>query len=489
MTAKLERLEGNKAKLEIQVPADKFEEGIQKAYQKTRGRFAVPGFRKGKVPRKIVESHYGQSIFYEDAFEEVFPETYQDAVAEHELEVVSRPEIDILSIDAENGIVYTAEVFLTPEVKLGKYEGVEVRKPVRKVTAKAVDEEIEKVREQNIRWIDADRAAKDGDSVILDFSGSVDGEKFEGGTAEGQTLILGSGNFIPGFEDQLVGMKAGEEKDINVTFPEQYSPELAGKDAVFAIKVHNVREKELPELDDEFAQDVSEFETLADYKKDIKKGLEDKYELAQKAEMENQLYEKVSADSEIDIPAVMVENEIDYQLQQLSYQLMYQGLKLDDYLKYAGITMEQLRDTYRQNAEKQVRMMLVVQKLLDTLGLEASDEDIETRIETLAKEQEKDVAEYKEKMPESERDQLKNRIVMEKLYDYLIERANITEYDPEKETEKPEEKPKKAPAKKTAVKKDDANDDTNKEAVKKTTAKKPAAKKQAPQKEEKEPDK
>lgn len=488
MAAKLEMLEGNKAKLEIKVPAEKFEEGVKKAYQKMKGRFNVPGFRKGKAPRVIVENHYGPQVFYEEAFEEIFPETYQEAVEEHKLEVVSRPELDIVSMDVNDGVVYIAEVFLKPEVKLGKYEGIKVKKPVKKILAKDVDAEVEKTREQNARWVDVDRAAKNGDSVILDFSGSVDGVKFDGGTAEKQTLNLGSGNFIPGFEEQIVGMKAGDEKDIQVTFPTEYAPELAGKDAVFAIKVHNVREKELPQLDDDFAQDVSEFDTLAEYKKDIKKNLQKRNELAQKAEMENQLYETIAEQSEIDIPPVMVENEIDYQLQQLSYQLMYQGMKLEDYLNYAGITIDQLRENYRANAGQQVKMMLVVQALIDELKLEATDKEVEKRIEEQAKEAEKDLKEFKDAMREGEIDQIKNRIVMEKLYDLLIEKAKIEEYDPDKEAA---EAKKKAPAKKAADKKADAKSDekTEKKAPAKKAAAKPAEKKKTVKKADADQDK
>ncbi|MEG2202808.1 MAG: trigger factor, partial [Christensenellaceae bacterium] len=227
MATKLEKLEGNKAKLEITVSGETFEEGIGKAYQKIKGKFNVPGFRKGKAPRAIIENHYGPQVFYEDAFDEVIPEAFREAVLEHELEVVSRPEYDVLSIDKKDGIVFTAEVILKPEVKLGKYEGIKVQRPIVKISAKDVDAEVEKTRSQNVRWIEVQRASKNGDSVIIDFSGSVDGVKFDGGTAQGQTLELGAGRFIPGFEEQVVGMKAGDTKDISVKFPDEYAPELA----------------------------------------------------------------------------------------------------------------------------------------------------------------------------------------------------------------------------------------------------------------------
>ncbi|MEG1752895.1 MAG: trigger factor, partial [Christensenella sp.] len=331
MAAKMEKLDTNKAKLEIKLSAEKFEEGIAKAYQKIKGKFSIPGFRKGKAPRKMVENFYGSQVFYEDALDEIIPEAFLEAVKEHGLDVVSRPEYDVVSIDEKDGVVVTAVVVLKPEVKLGKYEGIKVRKPIEKITAKEVDGEIEKTREQNARWVEAKRASKNGDTVVFDFVGSIDGVKFDGGAAEGQTLILGEGHFIPGFEEQIVGMQAGDEKDINVKFPEDYTPEFAGKDAVFAIKMNEVKEKELPEADDDFAQDVSEFDTLADYKKDVKKKLQERAEMHAKAEMENQLLAEVAKGMKADIPDVMVDTQIDYQIQQMSYQLMYQGMKLENY--------------------------------------------------------------------------------------------------------------------------------------------------------------
>lgn len=484
MAAKLEKLEGNKAKLSIEVSAEKFEEGVKKAFQKMKGRFSIPGFRKGKAPRAMVENHYGPEIFYEDAFEEIFPESYQEAVEEHELEVVSRPDIDILSID-KDGVQYVAEVVLKPEVKLGKYEGIKVSKPTKKIAAKDVDAEIEKIRDQNARWVDVERAAKDKDSVNIDFEGSLDGVPFEGGAAKGQTLILGAGNFIPGFEEQIVGMKTGEEKDIDVTFPEQYAEGLAGKDAVFAIKVNSVKERELPEVDDDFAQDVSEFETLADYKKDLKKQLQKKADDEAKAEVENQLLEAVAENAKMDIPDVMVESEIDYEINQLNYQLMYQGMKIEDYLQYAGITMDELRDQYRANATKQVRMMLTVQQLIKELNLDATDEEVVKKIEELAKEMDKTVDEYKKVMGGNPEERIKNSLIMEKLLDFLTSKAVIEEGEPKKE----------APAKKPAAKKTEEKSAAKKPAAKKTEEKpaakkaeaKPAAKKQATASGEKKP--
>ncbi len=463
MAAKLEKLDANKAKLEIGVSAQDFENGINKAYQKLKGKFNIPGFRKGKAPRAIIENHYGPQVFYEDAFDEVFPEAYRAAVEEHSLEVVSRPEnVEILSLDPKEGILFTVEMYLKPEVKLGQYDGIKVQKTLKNVTAKDVDAEIEKIRNQNVRWVEVDRAAKDGDTVLIDYSGSVDGVKFEGGTAEGQSLLIGSGRFIPGFEEQLIGMKKDDQKDINVTFPKEYAPELAEKDAVFAITMHEVKEKELPALDDDFAQDVSEFDTLADYKKDVKKRLKKQAEERAKMEMENQLLGTVAREATIDIPEVMVDSQVDYQIQQMAYQLMYQGMKLDDYLQYAGKTMDDLKKDYRESAAEQVRMRLAVEALIKELEIDPTPEEAEKRLEELAKEAGKTTQEYKDMMGTEELDYFKERVAMERLFDYLAEKAVIEEASEEKET-----------AKKAADKAKPAAE--KKPAAKKATEKKPAA--------------
>ncbi len=467
MAAKMEKLEGNKAKLEIKISGDKFEEGISKAYQKLKGKFNIPGFRKGKAPRKMVENFYGPQVFYEDALDEIVPDAYMEAVKEHELDVVSRPDYDVLSLDAKDGVVVTATVVLKPEVKLGKYEGIKAKKPVEKIGAKEVDAEIEKTREQNARWVDADRAAKNGDTVVIDFVGSIDKEKFEGGSAQDQTLVLGEGRFIPGFEEQVVGMKAGEEKDINVKFPEDYTPEFAGKDAVFAITLKTVREKELPALDDDFAQDVSEFDTLADYKKDVKKKLQERADMRAKAELENQLLSAVAKGIKADIPDVMVDNQIDYQIQQMSYQLMYQGMKIEDYLGYMGKTIQDLRNDYKESAQEQVRMRLAVEALLKELKIDPTEKEIEKKYEELAKEAKKSVQEYKDMMGTEELDYFKDRVAMEQLFDYLVSKAEIEEVDPKQEAEKTAAK---KTATKTSAKKEPAKDSD------KAAAKKPAAK-------------
>lgn len=484
MAAKVEKLEGNKAKLEISISAEEFGSGINKAYQKLRGKFNIPGFRKGKAPRAIIENHYGKEVFYEDAFDEIFPEAYSAAVKENDLDVVARPEkLDITKIDAKDGLEFSVEVQLKPDVKLGQYEKLKVTKTVRKVKPEDIDAEIQKTREQNARWVEVERAAKDGDTVVMDYSGSVDGEKFEGGTAENQTLELGSKRFIPGFEEGLVGLKKGDEKDLDIKFPDEYTPELAGKDAVFAVKVLEVKEKQLPEVDDEFAQDVSEFETLDEYKKDVGEKLQKQYDSRAKVEMEDQVLRAVSENADVDVPDVMVEGQIDNQLQQLRYQLMYQGLKLEDYVEYMGNSMEELREGYRESAAEQTRMRLVMDALIDELKLQPTPEEAEAEMEKMAKEQDKTLEEFKKMMSNDELDYFGDRVAMERLFDYLVEHAviNEVEYTGEKE-----EKPKEAPAKKSAgtkkatekkESKDEADAAEKKPAAKKTTAKKTTTKK------------
>lgn len=431
MTSKLEKIDTNKVKLEINVAAEQFEEGIDKAFLKQRKKFNIPGFRKGKAPRKMVENFYGgPELFYEDAFEEIFPDAYREAVEEHKLEVVSRPEnVDITAIGIEEGVVFSAEVYLKPEIKLGKYDGIKVKRPIPVVADEDVEAEIEKAREQNSRWVNVEREVADGDTVIIDYSGSVDGEKFDGGTAEKQSLVIGSKRFIPGFEEQLVGMKKGEEKKIFVKFPDEYAPELAGKDAVFEIKLHETKEKELPELDDEFAEDVSEFDTFAEYKEDVKKRMTKQAEDKSRVAVENQLLETLAKDAEMDIPDVMIENEIEYQLQQLSYQMMYSGLKLEDYLQYSGKTMEELREDYRFTSTQQVRMRLAVEELIKELKIEPTEEEAEARLEELAKEAGKTVQEYKNMMGAQELDYFKDRVAMERVFDYLSGKAEIEDVD------------------------------------------------------------
>lgn len=433
--AKVENVDVNKVKIEIEVSPENFAAALQQAYLKNRSKFTIQGFRKGKAPRPIIEKTYGEGIFFEDAFEIVFPESYTNAVKAEDIVPVSRPDIDIKKIGKAEGLVYTAEVFTKPEVKLGEYKGVKAEEVKAEVTDEQVQAEIDRVAERNVRWIDVDRAAQDGDKVIIDYSGSVDGEKFDGGTAENQPLELGSGSFIPGFEEQVVGMKKEEESDITVTFPEQYQAEhLAGKESIFHIKLHDVKEKEMPEIDDEFAQDVSEFDTLEEYKASIRERLEKAAkERADQAVKSNVIAEVVKT-AKVDLPECMVDNQIDQQIQQIEYSLMYQGMKLQDYLQMTGGTMEGLRNEYREPARSQVISQLVVEAIQKAEGIEATDEQIEEEIKSRSERYKKDAQEYRKALSEEELEYMKDNLAYDNTVSFLVENATLTA--PEKKAKK-----------------------------------------------------
>ena len=443
--AKVESVGANKVKLEIEVSPEDFAAALQQAYIKNRSKFNIPGFRKGKAPKAVIENYRGQSIFYEDAFETVFPESYSKTVDELELEPVSRPEIDITAIDKDKGIVYTAEVFIKPEVTLGEYKGVEAEEVKASVDEKQVDEEIRRVADRNARWVDVDREAKLNDKVVIDYSGSIDGELFEGGTAQNQVLELGAKMFIPGFEEQVIGMKKEEEKDIPVTFPEQYQAEhLAGKDAVFHIKLHDVKEKELPGIDDEFAQDVSEFDTLAEYKDSIRSRLTEQAEKQAMAATENNVLAAVVENATVEIPDCMIDNQIDNQLKQLEYSMMYQGIKLQDYMKMTGMKMEDLRAEYRETAENAVRTQLVIEAVKNAESIEATEEQVESELKERAERAKRDFEEYKNAVGENEVAYIKENLAYDNTVRFLVENAAL-----------------KAPSEK--VKKDKAKKENNKD--------------------------
>lgn len=424
MSANVEQLEKNKVKIDLCISKEDFNAAMMKSYQKNKGRFNVPGFRKGKAPKPIIENYYGEGVFYEDAFDIAFPEAYSKAIEENKLEPVSRPDITINKMSSQEGCEFSVTIDVKPEVELGDYKGVEVEKVSYRVLAKDIDSELERVQQQNARFVEVDREAKEGDKVIIDFAGSVDGKLFEGGSAEGQSLDLGSKTFIPGFEEQIEGMKVGEEKDITVTFPEDYhAEELKGKEAVFHIKLHDIKEKQLPELDDEFASEVSEFETLEEYKKDIKKKLKEQNDRKARTELEDRVLTKVSDNAKVDIPDSMIQSQIDYQMQEMEYSLMYQGLKLDDYLKYTNMTRENLREQYRDSAEKRVKMQLVLEAVKNAEGMEATDEDVEKEIEELAKQANKSVEEYKKLLGGQDMAYFKDRAEFKKLVDFLVDNA------------------------------------------------------------------
>lgn len=445
--ATVEKLENNRAKLTITVSPEAFGTAVQKAYQKTANRYNVPGFRKGKAPRKVIETMYGESAFYEEAFELVWGDAYDAALLEHELTAVDKPSLDITTIELATGVVFTAEVQLKPEVTLGAYKKLEVPEPDFAVKDDEVMAEIEKEREKNARYIEQDRAVVNGDRVVLDYSGSVDGEKFEGGTAEDQQLVIGSGTFIPGFEEQIVGMKTGDEKDINVKFPEEYSAPLAGKDAVFAVKIKAVQVKELPALDDEFAKDISDFDTLEALKADKKAKMDEKAAKNRQSAIENIALQKASENAIVEIPDVMVDRQINYMLRDISYQLSMSGLSLEDYCKYTGTDMAGLKETYRVEALARVKTQLVVEAIGEKEGVSCSADDLKAIIAEYAEGSGKSTDEFEKTLTDDDREYLSDNVVARKAVKIVTDSVVLVK------GEAAEAKPaKKAAAKKAAPK-------------------------------------
>ena len=455
MGIKVEKIDGNKVKMEFSISPEKFEDALSRAFVKNKDKFSVPGFRKGKAPRSIVEKHYGDSVLFEEAFDIAFPEEYTKVVEEAGIDPVARPEIDVTSFDKDKGIDIKVEVYVKPEVKLSKYKGLTATKKEVKIMEKDVSAELKNMLEKNARWETAEVEAKSGDRVTIDYSGSVDGVKFDGGTAEKQSLELGSNTFIPGFEEQVVGMKLNEERDVTVKFPKDYhSKELAGKDAVFAIKLHDINRKELVELDDEFAKDVSEFETLSELKKDIKKKLKEEAVKKAKDEAEDEVLKKIVDESEIDIPSPMIELQIDRQIERLEYNLMYQGIKLEDYLKYTGTKMEDVRDQQKETAESAVRSHLVIEAIAEKEGIVANEEDLNKFFEQEASRANKSVEEYKKLIGSDGIESITSRVALEKTLKFIFDSINYVESAEEQKTEK-KTAPKSAakPAAKNAAKK------------------------------------
>ncbi|NLH59650.1 MAG: trigger factor [Clostridiales bacterium] len=423
----LEKLDNNKVKLTIHVGQDSFEEGMQKSYLKNRKSISIPGFRKGKVPRKVMEQYFGESILYEDAINEVFPPAYDQAVKETGIEPVDRPELDIVQIGSGQDFIFTAEVTVKPEVELGQYKGFEVDRVEYIVTDEEVEERIKQTLEQNARWVSVeDRPVKTGDRVILDYSGSIDGELFEGGTAEKQNLEIGSGHFIPGFEEQMVGMELGEEKDLKVTFPEEYhAEELKGKEATFHVKLHEIKEKELPDLDDEFAKDVSEFDTLDEYRADIKQKLEKNAEERSNTELKNNLIDLAVNNAKVDIPDVMVDFELDNMLRDIDNQLRYNGLNIESYLKIANTSIDDFRAQYKDDAYNRVKTQLVIEAIGKAENIEVSEEDYEKQYELLAKQYNQEVETIKKSL-QGGLEHLENSIIAEKTIELLVDEAKVT---------------------------------------------------------------
>ncbi len=388
MSVKVEKTENkNEVKLSFEIEAAKFDEAMKKVYTKTAKYFTIPGFRKGKAPMAIVERTYGSSIFYEDTFNELVPDIYDEAIKENNVEAVSRPQIDISQMEKGKDLKFTAIVQVKPEVKLGKYKGIELKKIEYTVSDKDVEHELGHMAEHNARLVNVeDKPVEKGNITIIDFAGSIDGVAFEGGTAENQELEIGSNKFIPGFEDQIIGMKVDEEKDIKVTFPEDYfSKDLAGKEATFKVKLHEIKKKELPKIDDDFAKDVSEFDTLADLKADIKSKMEKENEERAKYESEEAAIEAVCKDVEVDIPSGMIETEIDNMVKDIENKLSYQGLTLDQYLKLTNKTNESLRKEFDEQANKAVKSRLVLEAIIKAEDIKPEEKEIEEKVKEMAK--------------------------------------------------------------------------------------------------------
>ena len=388
MSVKVENTENkNEVKLSFVVEAEKFEEAMKKVYTKTAKYFNIPGFRKGKAPMQLVERQYGSEIFYEDAFNELVPEVYDAAIKENNVEAVSKPNIDITQMEKGKDLIFTATVQTKPEVKLGKYKGIEIKKIEYNVSEEDINHEIGHMQEKNSRLVSIDdRPVENGDITVIDFEGSVDGVPFEGGKAEGHELEIGSNTFIPGFEDQIIGMKVDEEKDIKVKFPDEYfSKDLAGKDAIFKIKLHEIKKKELPKLDDEFAKDVSEFDTLEELKNSIKEKIDVENKNKEKYETEEEAIKTVCENTEIDIPSGMIEVEINNMVKDIEGRLSYQGLKLEQYLQMVGKTEEDMRKEFEDQAKKSVKSRLVLEAVVKAEKLEASEEEVGEKIKEMAK--------------------------------------------------------------------------------------------------------
>lgn len=428
MKALLEKKENNKVSFTIEIPAEKFEEALQKTYLKNRGKFNIPGFRKGKTPRKIIELNYGPEIFYEEAINLLLPEAYSDAVEELKLEPVDTPEVDIEKIVKGEPLLAKIEVIVKPEVELGDYKGIEIEKIEYNVTDEHIEDELKSVQEKNGRMIDAgDRPVKVGDILTIDYAGFVGEDQFQGGTAEGQQLEIGSGQFIPGFEEQLVGKNVGEEVDVVVTFPEEYhEPSLQGKEAIFKVTIHSIKEKELPELDDEFAKDVSEFDTLDEYKESIRERLAENFKSKEEAENENSLIEKVIGNCKVDIPEAMIDTQLENEIQEFEYRMRMQGLNLDQYLEITNSTLDSLKDQLRPMAADRVRGDLVLEAIAKAENLEVTEEDIDKELEKIAMSYEEEKKEeFIKDMKSRDLSYLDTPIINGKVIDMLKENAKF----------------------------------------------------------------
>lgn len=425
MSLQVEKLEGNMAKLTIEASAEDFEAAIEKAYQKNKNKLSVPGFRKGKVPRKMLEKMYGKDIFFEDAANYVIPTAYAKAVDECTEEIVSQPKIDVVQMEADKPFIFTAEVALKPEVTLGKYKGVEVEKADTNVTDEEIDAAINKERESNARTITVeDRGVQNGDMTVLDFEGFVDGVAFEGGKGENYPLTIGSNTFIPGFEEQLIGAEIDKEVEVNVTFPEDYqAEELAGKPAVFKCTIKEIKEKELPEPDDEFASEVSEFDTLAEYREDVKKQLTEQKEENAKNEKEDKVVEAIIADAQMDIPEAMIETQQRQMMDDFAQRLRMQGLSIDQYFRFTGLDRETLLGQMKPQAETRIKSRLVLEAVAKAENIQASEEEYQEELKKMADAYRMELDKLTEMVGEFESKAIREDICVRKAADFVVEQA------------------------------------------------------------------
>ena len=427
MSLQVEKLEKNMAKLTVEVPAEQFEPALKTSYNKNKNKFNIPGFRKGKAPQAMIEKMYGVGVFYEDAVDEAINASYPDAAKESGLEIVSRPEISIEQVEKGKSFIYVATVATKPEVTLGEYKGIEVEKAKPEVTDADVEAELKKVQEQNSRLVSvADRAVADGDQTVIDFEGFVDGKAFEGGKAEDYTLVIGSHSFIDTFEDQLIGKNIGEDVEVNVTFPAEYhAAELAGKPATFKVKIKEIKMKELPELNDEFASEVSEFETLDAYKEDVKNKLAETKQAQATAENENNVVQKVVDNAQMDIPAPMVDEQVRNMIEDYARRLQSQGISFDQYLQFTGSTIEQLQEQMRPQAELRLRTRLVLEAVVAAEKIEPSEELVEAEIKKMSENYKMDAEQIKTIMGEVGMAQMKADMAVQEAVDFLVAEAKL----------------------------------------------------------------
>ena len=425
MSLQVEKLEKNMAKLTIEVPADDLEKALQSAYMKQKNKISLPGFRKGKVPRQMIEKMYGAEIFYDDAANELIPKAYAEAYDEAELDIVSRPEINVVQIEKGKPFIFTADVATKPEVTLGEYKGLEIEKVSTRVTQKEVDAKIQEEAEKNARTITVtDRPVQDGDEVILDFEGFVDGVAFEGGKGENYPLTIGSGSFIPGFEEQLVGAEAEKEMEVKVTFPEDYHAEdLKGKEAVFKCTIHEIKAKELPEIDDEFAAEVSEFDTLEEYKADIKAKIKDQKASEGKRKQEDQAVDAAVKNAPYEIPQPMIETQVMQMADDFAQRIQSQGISLEQYFQFTGMTADKMMDELRPQAIKRIETRLVLEAIAKAENIEISDEKLDEELAKMAESYKMEVDKLKEFMDENEKKQMKEDMAVQEAITFLIENA------------------------------------------------------------------